>query len=503
MKPISTLARVRIELDGAPFMLDTGILTGVLVQQRLSLPSLCELVFSDLLASLVPTRQFQPGQSLTVTVEGMYTPLFNGQITAVERVYRANNQRETLVRAYDALHALRKRQSVRAHVELTLADLAGELISDLGVTVDAHDSSPLWSFLIQHRQSDFDLLIDLAERSGTYLTIREETLHLLSLEGIDDVGTLTLGENLFEARFELNGDPALRTTNAAGWNPLRVEAYTSTTSAARSGRDVRFTVDPGSVNGSGESMLVGEHAQSSDHTAALAQAELDRQIAREVAFWGIADGDPLLRPGAKVQIGGVEDGFSGTYVITSATHTINATASYTTQVSTFPPPRRERSYSAGATLGVVSAIDGQLGRVRATLSAYNDVETDWMHVLSLGAGSGKGLIIVPDVGDEVLVLLMNNDPAQGIVLGGLFGMNGSIDPGIDSNSVKRFTLLTPGGQKIKLDDTNETIRIENSGGSYIELTPDHVRLHAAADLTLEAPGKQVIVRGSTIDFQRG
>ncbi len=503
MKPISTLTRVRVELDGAPFTLDTGILTSVLVQQRLSLPSLCELVMSDLLSSLVPARQFQPGQALTVYVEGMLTPLFSGQITAVERVYRANNQRETLVRAYDALHALRKRQSVRAHVELTLADLARELMSDLGVSIDAHDSTPLWSFLIQHRQSDFDLLLDLAERSGTYLTMRENVLHLLTLAGIGDPLALTLGENLFEARFELNGDPALRTTNAAGWNPLLVEAYTSTAGSARSGREVGFAVDPGSVSGSGERMLVGEDAPSIDHTAALAQAELDRQIAREVTFWGVTEGDPELRPGAKVQIDGVEDGFSGTYVITSATHTINAQSSYTTQLSTFPPPRRERSYSAGATLGVVSAIDGQLGRVRATLSAYNDVETDWMHVLSLGAGSGKGLIIVPDVGDEVLVLLMNNDPAQGIVLGGLFGMAGSIDPGIDSNAVKRFTLLTPGGQKIKLDDTGQTIRVENSGGSYIELTPNHVRLHAAANLTLEAPGKNIVVKGSTIDFQKG
>ncbi|MDX2161983.1 MAG: contractile injection system protein, VgrG/Pvc8 family [bacterium] len=504
MNPITTLARVRLELDGAAFAPENGLLTEVRVQQRLSLPTLCELTFTDAVTAAMPTGQFAPGQTLTVSVESAFTPLFTGQVTAVERTYHAANQRETRVRAYDPLHALRKRQSVRAHIELTLAGLARALVSDLALAVDAHADSPLWSFLIQHRQTDFDLLADLADRAGVYLAVRENTLHLLTLEGVGDAALpLTLGETLFEARFEVNADPALRTATAAAWNARRVEAYASTTGAARTGRDVRTSADPAAVQGTGERAFVGEHAENIEHAAALAQAELDRQIAREVVFWGVAEGDPRLRPGAQVQIDGVESGFAGAYVIAGATHTINTASSYNVQLTTLPPPRRERSYSASATLGTVTAIDGGLGRVRAILNAYQDIETDWMHVLSLGAGAGKGLIIVPDVGDEVLILLIDSDPAQGVVLGGLFGMNGSIDPGIESGGVRRFTLLTPGGQRVRLDDAGRTIRVENSEGSYIELTPDQVRLHAAADLTLEAPGKHIIMRGSTIDFQRG
>ena len=40
------------------------------------------------------------------------------------------------------------------------------------------------------------------------------------------------------------------------------------------------------------------------------------------------------------------------------------------------------------------------------------------------------------------------------------------------------------------------------GGNYLELTPGGVRLHAATDLTLEAPGRRVLVRGRAIDFER-
>ena len=47
-----------------------------------------------------------------------------------------------------------------------------------------------------------------------------------------------------------------------------------------------------------------------------------------------------------------------------------------------------------------------------------------MHVLTPGAGKGKGLIALPDVGDRVLILCSHQDPGQGIVLGGLYGMDG-------------------------------------------------------------------------------
>ena len=48
------------------------------------------------------------------------------------------------------------------------------------------------------------------------------------------------------------------------------------------------------------------------------------------------------------------------------------------------------------------------------------------------------------------------------------------------------------GQTYLLDD-----------GSFVELTRDRVRVHANADLELEAPGKTVVIRGARVDFQTG
>jgi phage baseplate assembly protein V len=118
-----------------------------------------------------------------------------------------------------------------------------------------------------------------------------------------------------------------------------------------------------------------------------------------------------------------------------------------------------------------------LGRVKVTLPAYENLETDWMGVLSPGAGGKKGFITLPDVGDQVLVLLAHQDPAQGIVLGGLFGSKVPPDAGVEKGAVRRFTLLTPGGQRIRLDDGGSAIHIQDSTGNYVDLSPKQVVVH--------------------------
>jgi phage baseplate assembly protein gpV len=409
------------------------------------------------------------------------------------------------VRGYDKLHRLRQRQPLRVHVEMTALDLARELTADLGVAVEAASPGPLWNRLYQHRQSDLELLREACERCGLFFTLRGDALHLLSLEGTGEPLPLEIGRSLVEAHIESNADPACRTVQVAGWDPLRIEPRQGSAARPRSGRRVAAAVEPGQVGGSGERTLSGETAASDRQAEALAQAELDRRAAREVVFWGIAEGDPRLRPGARIEVEGVARPLAGRYVVTAATHTIDAASGFVSEISTAPPEPRERPRGTVAALGMITRVDDpeKLGRVRASLPAYGDLETDWMGVLSPGAGAGKGFVSLPDTGDRVLVLFAREDPGQGVVLGGLYGVGGPPDAGVEEGAVRRYTLLTPGGQRMRFDDHRRTIRLEDSGGSSLEMSPELVRLRSAVDLEIEAPGRRVLIRGEKIDFERG
>jgi hypothetical protein len=112
-------------------------------------------------------------------------------------------------------------------------------------------------------------------------------------------------------------------------------------------------------------------------------------------------------------------------------------------------------------------------------------------------------MILPDVDDRVLVLFSQEAPGLGVVMGGLYGMEGPVDSGVEGNEVKRYTILTRGGHRVRLDDEEETIYLEDSTGSYVALSPENVHLHAAVDLIIEAPEQAILIRGQTIDFERG
>ncbi|AKJ07346.1 phage baseplate assembly protein V [Archangium gephyra] len=504
MRSVRGLPELRVEVDGVPMAPEElRALESVRVQQHLSLPAQCELTFTDPRGALA-TRGLPPGTALRISVAARREPLFVGEVTAVEYVHGASGTRQVRVRSYDLLHRLRKRQPVRVHAQVTPRDLARELVSDLGLSVEASEPGPLSHHLIQHGQSDLEFLVEQTERCGLWLVLAEGVLRVLSLDGHGDPVPLVMGESLLEASVEVNGDPACRSVSSAGWNALQGQVYTASPSGGRVGRRVEASVPPERVGGSGERALVNENAEDTAHAEALARAELDHRLAREVVLTGVAEGDPRLRPGTRVDVRGVVPVVAGQYVLTSVTHTLEAQHGFLSELSSAPPPRRTRPRASSVVPGVVSRVDDpdNKGRVRVSLPTCGDVETDWMQVLCAGAGAGKGLVMLPDVGDTVLLVLSGEDPARGVVVGGLYGANGPPDTGVSGAAVRRFNLLTPGGLKLRLNDETQTLRVEDQLGSYLQLSPHVVRLHAETALEIEAPGKSVTIEAATIDFRR-
>jgi len=499
------LPQVTIEIAGRRLNeAELSALGEICVQQRLSLPTLCELTFFTALGSVSPLSSVVAGLALRITLPDESEPLFQGEITALEYACEPARGRTLRIRGYDRLHRLGKRQPVRTHVEVGLVDLARELTQDLGVAVEAPAAGGVhWRHLIQHGQTDLEFLSQRAEACGLYLTLRGDVLRFITLEGEGEAVPLRLGDSLLEARVEVNGEGACSEVSTAGWDPLRAEIYHGRAAQARLGRAVSARVPDGWIGAALERFLVSRAVQDAPQADALAQAELDRRAAGEVTLWGLAEGNARLVPGRPVELGGLAAELEGRYVLTAVTHRFDSEHHYVTEITTRPPSPAPRSPCASLFLGVVTRVNDPegLARVKVSLPACGDLETDWMQVLTPGGGAGKGLMALADVGDQVLVICAQGDPAQGIVLGGLYGAHGSPDSGVEGEAVKRYTLLTPGGQRVRLDDQKKLIRLENSEGSFVELRPDQVVIHAAAGLRIEAPGQTIAIRGRAINFE--
>src|SRR5262249_14619159 len=356
MRQITAIPMIDIEIEGRPIAQSEAQALGeVHVRQRLSAPAQCELVFFDPPEHFDNARAMAPGAPLRVVARDQ--ELFSGQVTAVDYVYGSESGRELRVRAYDPLHRLRKRQPARARVQFTLAGLAREMVADLGLRVEAATDSPTWKRVIQHRQSDLDLLVEIAERCGLSFAAHGSSLHIFSLEGVGQPIPLSLGDSLFEARIEINSHDACRAVSVKGWDPWRAEAHSGQARRARTGRELGAGA-PNFPSDAGEYTRADLAVQDDRQAEAFAQAELDLCVAREVTFWGVAEGDARLRPGARVRIEGVADSLAGQYVLTSVNHTIDARRGFISEISTAPPVPRSQpegsSPGALATLGVVT-----------------------------------------------------------------------------------------------------------------------------------------------------
>jgi uncharacterized protein involved in type VI secretion and phage assembly len=191
-----------------------------------------------------------------------------------------------------------------------------------------------------------------------------------------------------------------------------------------------------------------------------------------------------------------------------------------------PLQARPAFWTQAPMLAIVSSLDDPDGRnrVQVRLIGADGSERQeaplWARVVCPFAGSDRGAFLMPDLEDEVLVLFQSGDPRFPLVIGGLW--NGTSAPpadlqggtnrlkvirsrrGVtltldDSDGQERFTVETPGGQRLTLSDGPGTITIEDSNGNSASFEGSGVTLAASAKVTVQASMVEVSAGLVTVD----
>ena len=148
-------------------------------------------------------------------------------------------------------------------------------------------------------------------------------------------------------------------------------------------------------------------------------------------------GRPDIKAGGTVEIKSAGTRLSGTYYVTTVEHTFGRDTDMTTTFTTGGVEQSsivdllgggdepvEGFGRSGLTIGIVTNNkdpDG-LGRVRVKFPALSDSEESWWaRVVTPGAGQQAGLMMMPQINDEVLVGFEHGDLRRPYVLGGLWG----------------------------------------------------------------------------------
>ena len=146
----------------------------------------------------------------------------------------------------------------------------------------------------------------------------------------------------------------------------------------------------------------------------------------------------------------------------------------------------------------------QLCRVLITLPALPDGPELWARVVSPLAGSDRGLCLLPEVGDEVLVAFTQGELSSAYVLGGLWGKNKPPPEGLggDENNLKMYR--TRSGHTLAFDDSDgeERITLTDKNGNSLDIatSEDSITLTAKSKIEIVTDG-DISLSGNTITLQ--
>jgi hypothetical protein len=118
----------------------------------------------------------------------------------------------------------------------------------------------------------------------------------------------------------------------------------------------------------------------------------------------------------------------------------------------------------------------KLGRLKVSVPAvYGDQEHDyWANSKGLFAGQGYGSMMLPTVGSPVWVSFINGDCRYPVWEYGWWGENDQIE-GLN-NYPEVFTLRTPAGNLIEIDDKAKTLQISLTDGSGLQISPSSISI---------------------------
>lgn len=112
--------------------------------------------------------------------------------------------------------------------------------------------------------------------------------------------------------------------------------------------------------------------------------------------------------------------------------------------------------------------------------------TPWIRSITPYAGGGKGMHVVPEIGEEVIVSFENGNAEKPVSLGAMFNGQGKSGHGGAGNYVKG--LQTPTGNKIQFNDEEGSALLTDNGGVNMKFDGNGNAVTAAQNSTLVAVG---------------
>lgn len=407
--------------------------------------------------------------------------------------------------------------------EVSDADAIETIIGDYGFSKDVDSTSVEHQELVQFDATDWDFIISRADANGMICTVDDGKITIKKPDLTQEPElTIQYGSTVLEldteidARLQYEGVKA-KSWDFAGQELQEVEGQSPTFEEAGnlSGQTLSENLTQPTIE------LYHSGNIKSEELQAWADAKMMRSRLAKIRGRVKIEGYPDIKPGQLIKMEGLGDRFNGKIFVSGVSHKIQngqwaSNLQFGLREQWFAQQLDISTTSAsfllpaikGLQVGVVTDLEADPegeDRIKVRLPIIDpNGEGVWARLACLDAGEERGTFFRPEIGDEVIVGFINDDPRDAIVLGMLHSSaKPTPEPISNSNHKKGYlsreklklefdddkkviTIETPGGNSLVLDDDMGGITIKDQNGNKIVMDSNGILIESAAKMDLKA-----------------
>ncbi|WP_346863315.1 type VI secretion system tip protein VgrG [uncultured Draconibacterium sp.] len=418
----------------------------------------------------------------------------------------------------------------------TDSDILEEIISEYGLEKEIETTGEEHAEMVQYNVSDWDFCIARSQANGKICVVDDGKISVLAPSySQNEKHTLVYGESIYDLDAEIDARNQFRNVSSYGWDTasqevLEIEA------------NIPEVVSNGNITTADLASVIGVEKLELKEGSAISDAGLQiwanakslfNQLSKtrgRVKFQGVYD----IKPNTTLALSGVGNRFNGNVYVSAIRHQI-ADGDWTCDAQFGINPKwfsETVDINPLPASGLLAAVNGlqiakvtQLEgdpkgeeRIMVRMPIINsNAEGIWARVATLDAGNNRGSFFRPEIGDEVIVGFLNDNPNNPIVLGML---NSSAKPApivaSDDNHEKGFvtreqlkflfddekksiTIETPNGNKITLNDDEGVVTIEDENSNVVRLNSNGMNLESSNDISIKTSG-DVTIEGANVEI---
>ena len=486
-------------------------------------------------------KVFEPNKKVSIKLgyDQVEKEVFSGIITG--QGLRVNNSiSELVVNCMDKAFQMALTRKSENFDKKKDSDVISQIIGTYGLSKSVKATTFKHPNLVQYNCSDWDFILARADANAMVLINEGGKINIappvVSGSAVLDI---SFGKEVLGFKADMDAQNQLGSVEFQSWDSktLKLVKGAGSEPSVNSHGDLKGKT----ISATAKSPKLALNSSAPEESSLLklwAKSHLQHsrlsKIRGFVSFIGNAS--PLV--GKLIKLTGFSNHFNGSTYITKVIHEFDH-GFWKTETGFGLNPK---TYSDGEmiegpdALGLLPSISGiHVGKVKKIdkdPAGEHRIQVDvpfiettgeglWARLTQGSASSAYGFYFFPDIGDEVVLSFLNNDPRFAVIIGSLYSKKNKppFTPEkknkdkaiITKNKLKLtfeddkkiITIETPGGQKVTLDDKGKSLKLEDQNKNSVLLDKNGITLNSGKDLILKSKGKITMKSGAATEIKSG